>query len=134
MAAGTPAPALRPGRLAQAFAIDLRSLAAFRIGLGLLLLADLFGRAKTLREHYTGAGAFPRELAAEYGFDVPVFRLFLLSEDARVQAALFAVFALVALLLVLGWRTRLVSVLAFVLLASLVRRNHFVCHTGDTWL
>ena len=123
-----------PSRLAATFGIDLRSLAAFRIGLGLLILLDLWGRAKTLRTHYTGEGAFPRELAAEYGFDVPFFRLFLLSEDVRVQAALFLVFALLAVLLVLGWRTRLVSVLVFVCLASLVRRNHFVCHTGDTWL
>jgi len=123
-----------PSRLRATFGIDLRSLAAFRIGLGFLILFDLYGRALTLRTHYTGSGAFPRELAAEYGFDVPLFRLFLLSEDARVQAALFGVFALLAVLLVLGWRTRLVSVLVFVFLASLVRRNHFVCHTGDTWL
>lgn len=134
MSVESPSVPSSPNRLAATFGIDLRSLAAFRIGLGLLILLDLLGRARTLREHYTGAGAFPRELAAEYGFDVPLFRLFLLSEDVRVQGALFVLFALLATLLVLGWRTRLVSVLVFVFLASLVRRNHFVCHTGDTWL
>jgi hypothetical protein len=134
MSAGTRAGDSRTSRLARTFGIDLRSLATFRIGLGLLLLVDLWGRAKTLRVHYTAEGVFPREFAAEYAFDPPFFRLFLLSESAGVQAALFALFAGLAVLLVLGWRTRLVSVLAFCFLASLVRRNHFVCHTGDTWL
>lgn len=134
MPADTPAAAPRPSWPERTFGIDLRSLAVFRIGLGLLILLDLFGRAQTLREHYTGVGAFPRALAAEYTYDLPLFRIFLWSDAPGVQAALFAVFALLAALLVLGWRTRLVSVLVFCFLASLVRRNHFVCHTGDTWL
>lgn len=134
MPADAPAQHLRPSWQERTFGLDLRSLAVFRIGLGLLLLLDLFGRAKTLRAHYTGVGAFPRELAAEYTHDFPAFRLFLWSDAPAVQAALFALFALLAVLLVLGWRTRIVSVLVFCFLASLVRRNHFVCHTGDTWL
>ncbi len=130
-----PTVAPRPApRLRELFGIDRRSLACFRIGLGLLLLWDLFGRAKTLRLHYTGEGAFPRELAAGMRPDSVLFRVFLLSDEVAVQAALFWLFALVALLLVLGWRTRLVSVLSFVLLASLVRRNPYVCHTGDVLL
>jgi hypothetical protein len=40
----------------------------------------------------------------------------------------------VALSFLIGWRTRLMSVLSFVLLASLVRRNPYVCHTGDVLL
>jgi hypothetical protein len=121
-------------RLGELFGIDLRSLAAFRIGLGILLLWDLYGRARTLRMHYTGEGVFPRELAREWRPDSPLFRVFLLSDRVEVQAALFALFALVALLLALGWRTRVVSVVSFVLLASLVRRNPYVCHTGDVLL
>src|SRR6185436_3744016 len=92
-------------RLRELFGIDRRSLACFRIGLGLLLLWDLYGRAKTLRMHYTGEGVFPRELAAALRPDSVFFRVFLLSDEVAVQAALFWLFALVALLLVLGWRT-----------------------------
>lgn len=134
MSADASSAAPRPSWRERTFGLDLRSLAAFRIGLGLLLLLDLYERAKTLREHYTGEGAFPRALAAEYTYDLPCFRIFLWSDAPAVQALLFALFALLAVLLVLGWRTRLVSVLAFCFFASLVRRNHFVCHTGDTWL
>ena len=125
----------RPGRiLRELFGIERRSLACFRIGLGLLLLWDLWGRAKTLREHYTGEGVFPRELADRMRPDSVLFRVFLWSDRFEVQAALFGLFALTALLLVLGWRTRIVSVLAFVLLTSLVRRNPYACHTGDVLL
>lgn len=115
----------------ELFGIERRSLACFRIGLGSLLLWDLWGRAKTLREHYTGEGVFPRELADGMRPDSVLFRAFLMSDRVPVQAALFGLFALVALLLVLGWRTRVMSVLAFVLLVSLVRRNPYACHTGD---
>jgi hypothetical protein len=125
----------RPGRtLRELFGIERRSLACFRIGLGLLLLWDLWGRAKTLREHYTGEGVFPRELAQGMRPDSVLFRVFLWSDRLEVQAALFGLFALIALLFVVGWHTRIVSVLAFVMLASLVRRNPYVCHTGDVLL
>lgn len=129
-----PAPLRNVWGWRELFAIDVRALACFRIGLGLLLLVDLYGRAKTLRIHYTGEGVFPREIALGLRPDSPLVRAFLLSDRPAVQAALFVLFALVAVLLVLGWRTRLVSIASFVLLASLVRRNPYVCHTGDVLL
>jgi len=130
-----PLAAPRPGQtLRELFGIERRSLACFRIGLGSMLLWDLWGRAKTLREHYTGEGVFPRELAQRMRPDSALFRVFLWSDRFEVQAALFGLFALVALLFLVGWRTRVMSVLAFVLLASLVRRNPYVCHTGDVLL
>src|SRR5262245_25258106 len=120
--------------LGELFGVERRSLACFRIGLGLLLLWDLWGRAKTLREHYTGEGVFPRELAARMRPDSALFHAFLWSDRVDVQAALFGLFAVVALLLLVGWHTRVASVIAFVLLASLIRRNPYVCHTGDVLL
>ncbi len=136
MPPASASPPLHPtSRWAALFGIDLRSLAAFRIGLGLLLLLDLYGRAQTLREHYTGAGAYPRELSLTLVQpDLALFHAFLLSDRVEVQALLFVLFGLLALLFALGWHTRLVSVLVFVLLVSLVRRNHWACHTGDLWL
>jgi len=129
------ATATRPSsRLEELFGIDLRSLACFRIGFACMLLWDLYGRAKTLRLHYTGEGAYPRELALAMTPDSRLFHVFLWSDRVEVQGALFAVFALLALALLLGWHTRLASVLSFVFLASLVRRNPYVCHTGDVWL
>ena len=42
------------------FGIDTRSLAAFRISLGLLILADLALRSRNLRAFYTDFGVLPR--------------------------------------------------------------------------
>ncbi len=42
------------------FALDERSLAVCRIGLGLLLIADLVTRVGELRAHYTDLGIMPR--------------------------------------------------------------------------
>ena len=44
------------------FAVDLRSLAAFRIALASVLLYDLIDRARDLRAHYTDAGLLPADL------------------------------------------------------------------------
>ena len=46
-------------KLDEWFAIDLRSLAAFRIALAGVFLFDLAGRARDLRAHYTEAGVLP---------------------------------------------------------------------------
>ena len=50
----------------------------------------------------------------------------------RLAVSMLAVLA--ALLLVLGWHTRAASVVSFLLLVSLVRRNPYACHTGDLLL
>jgi len=133
----TPASAPAPGRrapLLELFAVERRSLAAFRIGLGGVLLWDLYGRAQTLREHYTAEGVFPRASALELRPDSPLVRVFLWSDEPGTQALLFALFALCALALLLGYRTRLAALACFLFLVALVRRNPYVCHTGDTWL
>jgi hypothetical protein len=125
----------RTSKPSSLFAIDLRSLAFFRIGLGLLLLIDIWGRTKTLRIHYTVEGVYPGELAGRLVQpDLWLFRVFLMNDSVEFQALLFGIFALLALAFLLGWHTRVVSVLCWVLLVSLVRRNHWACHTGDVWL
>lgn len=126
-----------PISVRQAFAIDLRSLAALRIALGLILLIDLAARATNLSAHYTDAGVFPRaarieldaaEAAAGRGYH---WSLHMLSGDRWAQAALFAVAGCFALLLVIGYRTRLSTVASFVLAVSLQSRNPLVIDAGD---
>lgn len=41
------------------FSLDLRSLALFRMAIGLIVLLDLLDRMRFLREHYTDAGKHP---------------------------------------------------------------------------
>jgi hypothetical protein len=117
---------------ARSFGCDLRSLAALRIALGLLLLAGLALRLPEFREHYTDAGAWPLAAARE---DLPwTWSLYYLGNAGAFTAAMFAISALAAGALVLGWHTRLAIVISWVLLLSLQNRNALVLNGGDVLL
>ncbi len=116
------------------FGIDTRSLAVFRVLLGSLLVADLCKRARSLTAHYTDAGVLPRSEIADLGAP-PSFAFFhMLGGSPGFEAALFAVAAVLAALLIAGWRTRAVTVASFFLLMSLQQRNWLVIHAGDELL
>ncbi|MCE9556170.1 MAG: HTTM domain-containing protein [Planctomycetes bacterium] len=102
------------------FGLDLRSLAVYRIGMGLLLLSDLILRSRDLFAHYTDWGILPR--------DVNVYRpshlmLHQLSGEAWYEALLFIVAGIFALLLIFGCWTRMATCVSWLLLASLQARN-----------
>lgn len=113
------------------FGIDLRSLAAFRIALALLVLADLGFRSQVLEAFYTDAGVLPRSLV-----DLPLqgFSLHLLSGAFAFQAVLCGLAGLFALLLLFGYQTRFAAVGSWLMLSSLHVRNLHVVNGGDDWL
>ena len=113
------------------FGIDLRSLALFRIVAGTLLLYDLADRARLLSANYTDAGAHPRRVVLEYYETWLLPSLHLMAGSARVQVALFVVAGIAAVLLALGWRTRIATFVSWFLLCSLQARNEFVLDGGD---
>jgi hypothetical protein len=119
-------------RLARLFAIDLRSLAVFRMALACALFVDLATRVGNLRAHYTEAGIDPVQPLA--GLKHLSLHAWLSGSPAAI-AALFALAGVVAVALALGWRTRIASVLAWYLLASVQLRNPAVSSMGgDTFL
>jgi hypothetical protein len=123
-------PALRACAVAL-FSVDLRSLALFRVGAALLILIDLAQRSPLLAANYTDAGAHPREAVLPYLVPGLLPSLHMLAGSARAQAALFALAALVALLLSVGYRTRLATAVSWWLLDSLHTRHGLVLDGGD---
>src|SRR5262245_42318967 len=117
-------------KLAELFGLDLRSLAVFRIGLALLLLSDLVGRAADLVAHYSDDGVLPRSAIATPRY----VSLHLLDGSADFQAALFVLAGLFAAALLVGWWTRLATAGSWFLLMSLHARNPMVLQGGDTLL
>jgi hypothetical protein len=109
------------------FGLDPRSLALFRIGLGLTLLVDLAGRWPDLVAHYTDDGVLPRGLVF---VSVPVC-VHALDGSAAFEAVLFLIQAAFATAMVLGYRTQLATFLSWLLLLSLHARNPLVLHAGD---
>ena len=118
-------------RTSALFGIDLRSLALFRIAIALLLLIDLASRLRLLSANYTDAGAHPRSTALlAYAMDgLP--SLYMLGGSTRFALALFLVAGVAAVLLGIGWRTRIATVVSWLLLDSLHSRHLLLLDGGD---
>jgi hypothetical protein len=118
--------------LAARVAIDLRALAAFRIGLGTLLLVDLARRSRWLTAFYTDYGVLPRRaLFSDYS---AIYSVYAFAGEPWAVALLFAVAGAFALALLVGYRTRFVTAVSWLLLLSLHSRNPMVLNGGDRLL
>src|SRR5215212_6607246 len=113
-------------KIVEIFGADLRSLAVFRVVLALLVLADLANRATDLYQHYTDAGVLPRTVLMQELLSPWVFSLNLMNGEPYFQALLFGVAALATLGMLVGYRTRLMTFVAWVLLLSIQSRNPLV--------
>ena len=109
----------------RGFQVDLRSLALFRITIGICLLAYLIGRIPTLREFYTDAGVLPHS---------PGLSLHGLSGQWTVQLGLILLAVVFALGFISGYRSRLCAAVSWVLLTSLHSRNPVLVLGGDDLL
>lgn len=119
--------------LGRRFRVDTRALAALRIALGSLLVLDLVLRARHLVVFYTDAGVLPRSLLRGTG-SYPAVSVHALSGSVWMQALLFLVAGLAAIALLVGYRTRLATLVSLLLLVSLQARNPLVLNAGDTLL
>ncbi|MBT6405253.1 MAG: hypothetical protein HOK11_12560 [Rhodospirillaceae bacterium] len=117
----------------EIFAIDLRTLALLRIGLAVMILTDLILRARDLRAHYTDFGIMPRAVIDGYMHPAS-FSLHLMSGAIWFQALLFVLAALLALMLLAGYRTRSMTVLSWGMLVSLQMRNPMILSGEDNLL
>ncbi len=118
--------------LKEIFGIDIRSLALFRIALALLIIFDLYFRLPDLEVFYTDEGILPRSFAF-YSFIFHPFGTSIhhMSGNYAVQLILFFISFVLALLLLIGYRTRLVTFLSWFMLISLHMRNEFLLTGGD---
>jgi hypothetical protein len=113
-------------KVMDVFGADLRSLALVRIVLALLVLADLANRATDLSAHYTDGGVLPRAGLVTQVLSRWAFSLNLMNGEPFFQALLFGVAAVAALGLLVGYRTRLMTIIVWVLLLSIQWRNPLV--------
>src|SRR5215216_4886339 len=121
-------------KLVEVFGADLRSLALFRIVLALLVLVDLTNRATDFYAHYTDAGVLPRTVLLEEVLSRWAFSVNLMNGEPLFQAAVFAAAAAAALGMLVGYRTRLVTFIVWVLVLSIQWRNPLILNSGDVLL
>jgi hypothetical protein len=110
--------------LAKAYAsADPRSLGLFRIALGTLLFVDVARRLPDLTAHYTNAGWLTNHFALFRPMSSHIFSIyhaFSTPEEVRVMVGLHL---LVNFLVIIGFHTRLMLVLAAIFITSINSRN-----------
>ena len=119
-------------KIRSVFDLDLRSLAVFRIMLGIIVLGDLWARLVDLKAHYSDLGILPRQLAltsVNYPWEIS---LHMISGQWQVQAVIFALHMVAALCLIFGFHTRKAIVVTWLLTLSLHYRNTLLLHGGDS--
>lgn len=122
------------------FAADVRSLAALRIALAILVLLDIRLRWPVAESLYSDAGFLPRSLAEEYyrlfsGVGGrPFWSLLWLDGSVWLARALFLVEGIAAVLFLAGWQTRLANLVLWVAIVSIHVRNPLVTTSADMLL
>jgi predicted DCC family thiol-disulfide oxidoreductase YuxK len=110
---------------------DLRSLGLFRICLALVVLADLIIRFGGLTAHYSDQGLLPREALAKIGSSPFYWSILNFSGQSWVQTILFLLAIGIALLLLIGYRTRLAIIATWAMIISIHNRNPVVLFAAD---
>ncbi len=117
--------------LTKNFSVDLRSLAITRIAFGILILADLFIRSRFLKDFYTDEGLlnlYALKSLYEGNYYTSVHAL---SGDYYFQLFLFLLAAIFAFFLLIGFFTRIATIVSWALLVSLNLRNPLLLQGGD---
>lgn len=112
------------------FGIDLRTLALFRLFLSTTIILDLISRSRDLIAHYTDFGVMPRSALMDQLSDSS-FSFHIINGSATFQAVLFIIAGLIAFLLLIGWKTRLMTILSWLFLISIQNRNVFILSGED---
>lgn len=118
----------------EIFSADFRSLALFRVCIGILIICDLVVRAQDLRAHYTDFGIYPRDVLFSQNMGPYFYSLHFINGSLPFQAFLFLIAGILAILMILGYKTRLVTFLSWIMLCSLHSRNFMILIGGDLLL
>jgi len=116
--------------LTETFAIDLRTLALFRVCLGSVLFITLLLRFADLTAFHADAGVMPR--AWLLMSESPIrWSVHFANGSALFQGLMLGFQALAAFCLLVGYRTRAAAIVAWFLLLSLHSRNPLALMGGD---
>ncbi|MDY6782678.1 MAG: hypothetical protein SW833_09065 [Cyanobacteriota bacterium] len=122
---------LKKANLKTIFGLDLRSLAVFRIGLALAVIAEVVTRSRALEAHYTDSGVLPRTVLIDQLLRPWYWSIHLISGQPAVQAFLFLLAIGLAICLLVGYHTRLVTIATWALIISVQNRNPVLSFAGD---
>jgi len=113
------------------FMLDLRALALLRVALSSVLLTDLIFRFSDLKAFYTAQGVLPVEALFQFHWHPFYFSVFTTNDHYFIQLALFILNFLCVLCLLVGYRTKLFTILVWIFLISIHNRTPLIMQAGD---
>ncbi len=117
-----------------AYSLDFRSLALFRILVGILIILDLIFRSEDLSNHYTDLGVLPTLAWKNFvAFDW-AFSFHAWNGSVYYIAFVFLIHGIIAALFTIGVKTKLMTILLFIFTCSLQDRIWVVNNGGDDLL
>ncbi len=118
----------------KVFLLDARSLAVYRIGLGLILVIDCLERWTDLELMLGPNGIFPLETLTRYHGTITMWSLANLHDSVAWSGIVLALEGLAGAALAIGWHTRIATIVGWVALVSVIRRGSPAVNAGDVWL
>jgi hypothetical protein len=110
---------------------DLRALALMRICLAAVIIVDLSIRLSDLEAFYSDTGAVPLSMLFDHAWNKYYFSFHVISGLWQLQLVLFVFALFCALMLLIGYRTKLFTILSWLMMVSLHNRNVFILQGGD---
>lgn len=127
--------AIKTTPVQQVFSIDLRSLALFRILLGVILVLDVINRMSLIPAFYSNTGIAPIDMITPENMEHAYhFQLMMLSGGEWFSYLFMGLLVILSFFLIVGYKTRVAAFLCWLMFCSLSVRNELILHAGDTLL
>jgi hypothetical protein len=110
---------------------DLRALALMRMGMAALIMLDLCNRLTDLEMFYSNTGVVPLEMLFEHMWNRYFVSVHTISGAWQVQFIIFMFSFFCAVMLFIGYRTKLFTFLCWFMMLSLHNRNGLILQGGD---
>ena len=105
-----------------------------RMGIAAVIMLDLVIRSNSLIAFYTDDGLLPLSVLYKSNWNPSFFSVYVMSTGWKFISFLFVVNFVLAFLLLIGYRTRLMTILCWFFLISLHNRNPIILQGGDELL
>jgi hypothetical protein len=113
---------------------DIRALALMRVCLAIVIMLDLSVRISDLEAFYANTGAVPMSMVYQHSWNDYYISLHAISGLWQVQLIFFLAAYFFAAMLMIGYRTKLFTILSWFMLLSLHNRNNLILQGGDDLL
>jgi predicted DCC family thiol-disulfide oxidoreductase YuxK len=117
--------------LKDSYYLDLRSLALVRVIFGSALFVELCYRYSNLVAHYSDIGILPRDVLIKEVAHPWNFSFYLITGEPLLLKIIFFLNFICIFFFIIGYKTRVFTILTWLFLISLHNRNWYILNSGD---